>query len=1253
MSIGAFRARTSLVAKLVGQVRVRIVAMAITAGLFLSLSIAISWIVGGVVLDLAVPLSVPLRLMVWCGWWTVVALAVSAFMFVPALRRPTLDVVALRIERTLGGIQNRLLTVLDLNRGRALTKDARPEMIERLLDQTQSKLFGFQASKVVRTRTMIQNLGLTLCAAAIVVAMVMLLGDRFTITLQRLLFPTADIPPATLVRLVSPGNLLVLEGEPLEIIGRVDRGEAEEINLLISNGDHVSRRYPMRKIPDGSFRVVLDGLEENATYRLEGASTWTRTHTITILERPEIDSLIRQVRFPDYMRIDQVRVMEENVARIEAPESSTVEFVASVSGEPVEGVVQLIDRTFETRTEDRVDERVWFEDDLPRDAVSTFAWKWTTAQPAGGLRSFTFGFDGKPVSMRTRLEPLLLPKEAIANKAVMLMARIDSIDPPTRLVMMLEHDGGRLEVLWGDAADTKPENGSTRVHAGSLPPPDVWTRLEVPMEKIPTLVGRTLSGVTFSIDRGRVVLDRPGWLEHSTQNVQHPVDRVSGEIPAVRGEQGLWIGGIPVLKPTWATVEFRSVQKHPSRAVPAVEIVPTVDRPPSIAMELPGGDLVLSVPIDVDVEAQVFDDWGIDQVAVRIGPDADHLSLPQPLLDQGLVNRPPDTQLAIRTSLTFERLGLAPGKSAAWTLVARDTKGQVVESKVFRVTVVMPPESSIQKTQIPALEQAKREAQEAAKMAESKKETAQQERAEVLAAIGEQPLKSIDNAQTAEAVAKESLQPDGQRNPEKNTEAQARTAEAQKIVDEAIAKLESPQKQNLNKLDAQLEQQKNETKQLAEALAKAAEQAKASPLVPDKQAKMLAELAADAAKLQQALEQKPLLANEAAKVERLVEAPTPAEIAAQTQQIAEKIEDVENHLDASAVAVRLDSLTQDLQSRAQALESLATARDTQAELADQATNPPADASQSKSQPTVNAPANVKAIDQLAKAQLKLLEHILDQPISKSSKPAGALAENSATAAQDINSPNKETNTSPQTPLPASSESALVPEQPTGEDTKSSPADATGDALSQKLKQGAENALDVAQMTTELSSQLSGKSPIPKSLLKNLETQAEIPAKNPGDVPAQPAPTVDGESPSTLEKTDQSTEGMADQIESLLKSDQVKQALAMAERAQRAQAQAAARQAQAEAKSKQNGNQKSQEPPSNPGQNIDSEALTTVVRLESAEALRGLDASQRAAIYRLPPRIRDPLLEGMRQRGPAAYQDVIDTYFRQLGKEIQK
>jgi hypothetical protein len=53
----------------------------------------------------------------------------------------------------------------------------------------------------------------------------------------------------------------------------------------------------------------------------------------------------------------------------------------------------------------------------------------------------------------------------------------------------------------------------------------------------------------------------------------------------------------------------------------------------------------------------------------------------------------------------------------------------------------------------------------------------------------------------------------------------------------------------------------------------------------------------------------------------------------------------------------------------------------------------------------------------------------------------------------------------------------------------------------------------------------------------------------------------------------------------------------------------------------------------------------------ADAIRGLDARQRAALYKLPPHIRDPLLDGMRQRGPEAYQGVIDSYFRQLGRDI--
>jgi hypothetical protein len=140
------------------------------------------------------------------------------------------------------------------------------------------------------------------------------------------------------------------------------------------------------------------------------------------------------------------------------------------------------------------------------------------------------------------------------------------------------------------------------------------------------------------------------------------------------------------------------------------------------------------------------------------------------------------------------------------------------------------------------------------------------------------------------------------------------------------------------------------------------------------------------------------------------------------------------------------------------------------------------------------------------------------------------------------------------------------------------------------------------------------------------------------------------------------ESSADAVESMLDSTAVQEALGMAERARRLEERAAREAAQQAVANK------GQPPQSEPGQGqmpgepsdmqkpgeptaelTDGGAVAG--QAEVADPLRGLDASRRAAIYKLPPRVRDPLLEGMRQRGPAAYQDVIDTYFRQLGRDI--
>jgi hypothetical protein len=42
--------------------------------------------------------------------------------------------------------------------------------------------------------------------------------------------------------------------------------------------------------------------------------------------------------------------------------------------------------------------------------------------------------------------------------------------------------------------------------------------------------------------------------------------------------------------------------------------------------------------------------------------------------------------------------------------------------------------------------------------------------------------------------------------------------------------------------------------------------------------------------------------------------------------------------------------------------------------------------------------------------------------------------------------------------------------------------------------------------------------------------------------------------------------------------------------------------------------------------------------------------RRGALYRLPPEMRQSLLEAMEERGPSAYQPLIDAYFRKLTED---
>lgn len=1354
------------VARVVSRTRSGLLVAVLATGLLLAVAAAVAWIVGGVLLDLAAPLPVAGRIAVLGGWWLSVVLACAAFVLLPAYRRPSLDAVALRIERVLGGMHNRLLTVVDLARGGGTTGGAtRPRLVDRLLAETTERMREFRARRIVPWRA----LGRAACWVAGLVATVALLhatlGDRLAVTLARLRDPTADIPPATWLQLRSPGDVEVLEREPFSIEAQVARGTVDALDLVLIDASGTRSRRPMAATPEGTFTASLEGLTEKMTYRLEGGGTWTKTHAISVVPRPEILGVERHVRLPDYMRIDAPLAVEGDAQRIEAPEGATVEYAAQTSAEAVAGSIRLFERTTESEVVERFDERVWFEDDLPRDAVAEIPWRWTTAQAAGGLRSFTFGADRTTLSMRTRLEPLVLPKERLDERAVTVMARLDAAAPPTWLLAAFEHDGGRDEIVWGDAEAAPPASSARRFVAGPLPEPGAWTRLLAPLAKLAPLAGRRVTTATFSIDGGRIHLDRPGWVERVEETVQKPVDRPTGSIalalrpdqprtadaptdaddvaatgseaaPGPRGSRW-WTGGVPVEHPRRAALEFSSARGDRNLPDPAVEIVPTVDRPPVIVVRDVPETLTLERPDDVPLAGSAFDDWGLDRLEIRIGPDPRGLGAPQPLSGVGLADRPPDTQATLPPMITAEQLGLEAGMSLAWQLLVVDTKGQKAESPVYRVVVMTPPEMELARSQVPSLAEARRAAEQLARDAEKTAESLEKRREEALAAVPAEARDTVaavrppeeranrnetaadqaqpdsanpektdpeppkpdeqkpakqdqakqDDAQQSQGKSPQDPQkqdpqkqdgakpdqkpdaapdskadqkPDASPSPEqKKADAadappseqtpqseQDRAKAANEAAKAAVESLDAKDRKQLSEASAAIEKQRRAADDVARKVEAAAEQARKSPLVPAAQKDRLDALAEEAREIAAELAPRPSLGEEAAMIDQVDAATAPEELAAEARDLAAELADVERQLDAAGAAMQIAALARDLERRAERLDDLAQADPAAMPSEDGAGKQAADAGA----PEAAAPQS--PMNQQAKG---------DTPASDSAAPTGEpAAASDPRAAPDV--PAKEAASQ------GDAQRAAAATDPAGREAEAAAMRAETRSQIRELSHilGKESALpkkasaaeaamtaeEAAERAADLAQRLAGPSPT-----------------KPAD-PATPTPPAPAPNPDPQAAADQAAEQAAEAAPSLADAD-VREALAMAQRSRILEARAAreaARDAQeraalAERNARQGeatepgrqarpGEDGRRQPGGEPAEQLtDGGALAGSANLESA--LRGLDASQRAAVEALPPRVRDSLLEGMRQRGPEAYRSTIDAYFRALGRELPR
>lgn len=137
----------------------------------------------------------------------------------PLFRKMTSRFVARRIEATLPGIHNRLVSVVDLDSDKQ--KKFSMAFVRRLIAEAIERVKNFRPSAVV-DKPALKRAALFALIGVLVFATLGIFSDRMPTALARIFSPFADIPPATGVFFdVLPGTTKVLRGEPVEFLAKV------------------------------------------------------------------------------------------------------------------------------------------------------------------------------------------------------------------------------------------------------------------------------------------------------------------------------------------------------------------------------------------------------------------------------------------------------------------------------------------------------------------------------------------------------------------------------------------------------------------------------------------------------------------------------------------------------------------------------------------------------------------------------------------------------------------------------------------------------------------------------------------------------------------------------------------------------------------------------------------------------------------------------------------------------------------------
>jgi hypothetical protein len=692
---------TTPIYRLIRQTRTLLRSTWVITGLGLTTGLLLATLVLVTLTDLVVPLLPGLRLV---GLLLVMIPAAWAF-FVgvvrPLFRRLGPGHVARRIEAHLPGIHNRLVSCIDLEKTHEPEASATgtgrysPAFYRRLLTEAIERIRGFRPGKVVDYLSL-RRAGVFAFAAGLAFVLALtIFSDRLPRAMARIFQPFADLPPKTGVEYtVEPGTTKVLRGDDIPFAVHVTRGEPKTLRLELEasatgrGASHLS--YDVQKQENGVSQITLnsghigEGFENAFTYRVYGGGTWSPQYSVTIVDRPKIVELHTVLHYPEYMAMPEPRVGPPQTAEVTGPEGSAVEVVVEAEGNVKEGEIQLLEPRVQRVTGDGQKERVWFEDKIPAGSLPEGTWQWdlpahqrhTHTEPAA---AGTHGhwFQGASAGFQVHKGENLFTYVFIVPGQV----------PDTLMLQWHDGTGWEHRAYWGlDKIKLGKADSPGHRRMGPLPEAGKWVRLEVPAELV-DLQGKVVRGMSFNLCDGQCFWHRAGAVQVE-QRVLTPVATFAMHaLPAEAGgpSDNTWSGRFPLHGTGLYRVELRNELGYANKTMKEARFVSIPDNPPQIILERPGTDLVLSAPSRVPLVLSAYDDFGLADISLVVQRGDKGVPETQVLKHYDKPQRSDNLVAAFDLAAMQVKLG----EFVRYHAEARDRKGQVAKTQDFVIRLAV------------------------------------------------------------------------------------------------------------------------------------------------------------------------------------------------------------------------------------------------------------------------------------------------------------------------------------------------------------------------------------------------------------------------------------------------------------------------------------------------------------------------------------------------------------------------------------